>query len=213
MTRYPKSGKGKKWTQLELKIVPTQWKGDTLNDGGGLSGEVRVSSDLSVSIRFKYAFKWDGKVSWHQCGTWPTVSMESIRASRETARSLVKAGINPNDYKKAGRIEKQAEVLATIAQAKVAATENLSFRAMYEIWLADGVVRKDGNAEIRRSFDKDVLPSIGDIPVKEITEHELRALLRSMVERGVNRMSVRVYNDLAACRTQRFKKTIDPNVA
>jgi len=81
-------------------------------------------------------------------------------------------------------------------QAKVAATENLNFREMYKSWLADGVVRKDGNAEIRRSFEKDVLPSIGDIPVRDITEHELRALLRAMVERGVNRMSVCVYNDL-----------------
>lgn len=196
MTRYPKSGKGKKWTQLELKVVPAQWKGDTLSDGGGLSGEVRVSTDLSVSIRFKYAFKWDGKVSWYQCGTWPSVSMETIRGNRDEARSQIKSGVNPNDQKKADRIEKQTDVLATIAKAKVAATENLSFREMYESWLSDGVVRKDGNAEIRRSFEKDVLPSIGDIPVKNITEHELRSILRAMVERGVNRMTVCVCNDL-----------------
>lgn len=196
MTRYPKSGKGKKWTQLELKVVPAIWKGDTLSDGGGLSGEVRVSSDGVVSIRFKYAFKWIGKVTWYQCGTWPTASMESIRASRDTAKSLVKSGVNPNDHKKADRIEKQAEVLATIAQAEVEATENLNFSTMYEAWIADGVRRKDGNAEIRRSFEKDVLPHIGDAPVKEISEHELRSLLRAMVERGVNRMAVRIYNDV-----------------
>lgn len=197
MTRYPKSGKGKKWTQLELKSIPSDWRGDTLSDGDGLSGEVRVASGSSaVSVRFKYAFKWDKKVTWHQCGTWPTLTMEAIRANRDKARELVKAGINPNDHKKAQRIEKQAEVEATIAQAEQKLIDNLSFTAMFEAWLKDGVVRKDGNAEIIRSFKKDVQPAIGTRPVAKITEHDMRALLRAMVGRGVNRMAVRVYHDL-----------------
>ena len=105
MTRYPKSGKGKKWTQLELKAIPIEWRGDNLSDGDGLNGEVRVASNSSqVSIRFKYAFKWNKKLTWYQCGTWPTLSMEAIRASRDQARELVKQGVNPNDHKKAQRI-------------------------------------------------------------------------------------------------------------
>lgn len=196
MTRYPRSGKGKKWTQLELKAIPADWLGDTLGDGDGLSGEVRVSADGLISVRFKSAFKWDKKVTWHQCGTWPTIAMETIRANRDMARELLKAGINPNDHKKAQRIEKQAEVTATIAKAELQLIDNLSFAAMFESWLMDGVVRKDGNAEIRRSFEKDVLKAIGAKPVALITEHDLRALLRAMVSRGVNRMAVRVYNDL-----------------
>jgi integrase len=196
MTRYPRSGKGKKWTQLELKAISADWLGDTLSDGDGLSGEVRVSTDGLISVRFKYAFKWEKKVAWHQCGTWPTVTMETIRANRLVARDLLKAGINPNDHKKAQRIEKQAEVTATIAKAELQMIDNLSFTAMFEVWLRDGVVRKDGNAEIRRSFEKVILPLIGTKPVAQITEHDLRALLRTMVSRGVNRMAVRVYHDL-----------------
>jgi integrase len=208
MTRYPKSGKGKKWTQLELKAITAEWRGDTLSDGDGLSGEVRVGagnktdsagslSNLApISVRFKYAFKWGQKVTWHQCGTWPTVAMETIRANRDQARELAKQGINPNDHKKALRIERQAEVEATIAQAEQKLVDNLSFSAMFEAWLQDGVVRKDGNAEILRSFKKDVLPAIGARPIAKLTEHDLRALLRAMVSRGVNRMAVRVYHDL-----------------
>ncbi|MFI5446530.1 tyrosine-type recombinase/integrase [Polaromonas sp. UC242_47] len=197
MTRYPKSGKGKKWTQLELKSISPDWRGDTLSDGDGLSGEVRVAVESSVvSVRFKYAFKRDKKVAWHQCGTWPTLTMEAIRANRDKARELIKAGINPNDHKKAERIERQAEVEATIAEAEQKLIDNLSFSAMFEAWLKDGVVRKDGNAEIIRSFSKDVLPAIGSKPVASITEHDLRALLRAIVSRGVNRMAVRVYHDI-----------------
>jgi hypothetical protein len=79
MTRYPKSGKGKKWTALELKAVPLAWRGDMLSDGDGLTGEVRVVGDQTISIHFKFAFKWNGKVAWHYCGTWPALSMEQIR--------------------------------------------------------------------------------------------------------------------------------------
>lgn len=67
---------------------------------------------------------------------------------------------------------------------------------MFDAWIADGVARKNGNAELRRSFEKDVLPVLGDKPVRSITEHDLRKVLRTMVALGVNRMSVRVHQDL-----------------
>lgn len=196
MTRYPKSGKGKKWTALELKAVPLAWRGDMLSDGDGLTGEVRVVGDQTISIHFKFAFKWNGKVAWHYCGTWPALSMEQIRRQRDEARDLVRSGVNPNDQKKAERIENQAAVEATLAQAAAEASQNKPFKDMFDAWLADGVARKDGNAELRRSFEKDVLPVLGDKPVRSITEHDLRKVLRTMVARGVNRMSVRVHQDL-----------------
>ncbi|OYT88671.1 MAG: hypothetical protein CFE43_21270 [Burkholderiales bacterium PBB3] len=40
------------------------------------------------------------------------------------------------------------------------------------------------------------LPEIGAQPVREVTEHDLRALLRQMVKRGVHRQTVRTYNDI-----------------
>jgi len=196
MTRHPKAGRGKKWTTLELKAMPQAWRGDTLSDGDGLIGEVRVANDQSVSARFKFAFRWDGKITWYPCGTWPNASMEQIRRQREEARELVRSGVNPNDHKKAERIENQAAVEATIARVAAEASQNSPFRAMLEVWLADGVARKDGNAELRRSFEKDVLPTFGDKPVRHINEHDIRRVLRTMVARGVNRMAVRVHHDL-----------------
>ena len=126
MTRYPKTGRGRKWTTLELKAIRAEWAGNTLNDGGGLAGEVRASSDGSISVRFKYAFKSGGKVKWHQCGTWPSVSLEQIRTQRDAARDLLKIGVNPNDHKKAERIENQARVNAAIAEAAKDAAQNLT---------------------------------------------------------------------------------------
>ena len=42
MTRYPKSGRGRRWTVVELKAVSRDWRGDSLADGDGLVGTVRV---------------------------------------------------------------------------------------------------------------------------------------------------------------------------
>lgn len=196
MTRYPKAGKGRKWTIKELEAIPPEWKGDSLSDGDGLTGEVRVASDGSVSIRFKSAFKWQGKVAWHQCGTWPANPLDSIRRSRDKARALVKTGVDPRDQKKAERIESQAKVEAVIAENAKQKTENLTVQQMYEAWLDSGVNRQDGNAEIQRSFDKDVIPTLGQLAVREVTETHLKDTLRTVIARGAHRMSICLNNDL-----------------
>lgn len=107
MTRFPKGKKGSKWTIKELDAVKAEWKGDTLNDGGGLTGEVRVNSE-NVSIVFRFAFKWQGKVTWHYCGAYPLgqtrvtrilgrkdtkflFSMEGLTTSRTFRQSVISA--------------------------------------------------------------------------------------------------------------------------
>jgi integrase len=196
MTRYPRQGKGRRWTIKELEAIPAAWKGDALGDGDGLVGDVRVAGDGSVSIPFRYGFKWDGKKSWHYCGAWPTVSLEAIRAERDRARALVKEGVKPTDAKRAAKIEAQAKVEATIAEAARQEADSLPIRAMFNAWIEDGVARADGNAELRRCFEKDVLPIIGDKPVRDTTEGDLRSILRAVIKRGAYRMSSRLHSDL-----------------
>lgn len=196
MTRYPKQGKGRKWTIKELAAIDVAWRGDTISDGDGLSGEVRVASDGAITIRFKYAYKSEGKVSWHQCGTWPVRSLEAIRAERDHARGQLKQGVDPSDQRKADRLEAQAKVQAVIAKAARDEAENLPLEAMFEAWMLDGVKRADDNAELRRSFEKDVLPVLGRKPVRAVEEGDIRAVLRAVIGRGTYRMASRIYADL-----------------
>lgn len=196
MTRYPKSGKGKKWTQLELKAVRPGWAGDIVSDGGGLTGEIRLAQDQSISIRFRYAFKWASKVAWFQCGTWPIRNLEEIRSARDNARQLLKQGVNPTDQRHVQRIETRAQVESVLATAEMERSFRLTFKDMFNAWLEDGVRRKDDNAELKRSFAKDVLPSLADIEVRSVNEHALRKLLREVVMRGCNRTSVVTYRNL-----------------
>jgi integrase len=196
MTRYPRQGKGRRWTIKELEAIRPEWKGDMLSDGDGLVGEVRVTADGVVSLPFRYGFKWEGKKAWHYCGAWPASSLEAIRAERDRARVLIKEGVKPTDAKRAARIEAQAAVEAKIADAARVKAENLPILAMYGAWIEDGVSRSDGNAELRRCFEKDVLPVIGAKAVRDTTEGDLRAILRAVIKRDACRMASRLHSDL-----------------
>jgi integrase len=82
------------------------------------------------------------------------------------------------------------------AKQRAATQDALTVGDLFTEWISDGVRRKDGNAELQRQFDANVLPAIGAIAVKDLTEHHLRALLRALVDRGVNRTAVMVRNSL-----------------
>jgi integrase len=194
MTRYPKSGKGSKWTIKELNAVKPEWKGDTLSDGEGLSGEVRFSG--SVSIHFRYAFKWADKVAWHYCGAYPANDMTTIREERDKARILVKAGIDPRANKKVVKIEAQAAIVEVIRADEQKRTEALTFNDLYKVWIKDGVNRSDGNKYITQSFGKHAIPVLGNIKVRHLTENHLRDVYRAIIAAGKTATAVELSKDI-----------------
>ena len=206
MTHYPKAGKGKKWTIKELNSIPVEWKGHSISDGEGLSGEVRVSKNNDISIRFKYAFKWQQKVAWFACGTYPDTDMLTIRQIRDEAKNTVSKGIDPRLKKKADKVIAQNETLAVIAEAQELERQNLTLNDMFNDWIANGVARQDGNQEIQRLFNKDVLPNIGSAPVKDIKESDILNVYRGILERGTQvNPRFRSLVKLAADMRQLFK--------
>ena len=203
MNRYPSAGKGNNWTALELKSIPIAWKGDGISDGGGLTGEVRVTSSNSVTVPFRFAFKLNGKVCWHYCGIYPQDNMATIRKVRDDARVSVKAGIDPRAKKLADKIIAQNEIDATIADekqklidAEIERTKNLSFQDLYGAWIKDGVSRSDENKYIAQSFNKHALPSLGKVYVRDLTEHDLRDLYRKIVLGGTVATAVELSKDI-----------------
>jgi integrase len=195
MTRYPRGKKGSKWTVKELDAVKEEWKSDILNDSGGLSGEVRVNSG-KVSIVFRYAFKWQGKVAWHYCGTYPTVDMAIIRAERDKARDLVKSGVDPRAHKVALKIEAQAAIQEVIRAEEQKRAETLTFKDLYAVWIRDGVNRSDGNKYIRQSFGKHSIPALGNIELRHLTENHLRDVYRRIISAGKTATAVELSKDI-----------------
>ncbi|WP_371767473.1 tyrosine-type recombinase/integrase [Massilia sp.] len=185
-----------KLTQRTLEAIRPDQAGTTVRDEGGLLGRVRAKSDGSVAVSFYYRYRFDGKSKDYSCGTWPADGLSAIRAQRDDARSKVADGIDPGADKKVARHEKQEAVAAKLAEIEAKRVEDLTVQDMFDAWMTDGVRRKDGNAALRRLFEADVLPGLGGRAVRLVTEHDVRTVLRTLVDRGVNRTAVIARNSL-----------------
>jgi len=115
------------------------------------------------------------------------MSLAEARLENERIQKLAKSGI---DFREADLTQKQEA-------ATQEAINNKTFKNMFDEWIENGVSRKDDNAELKRTFEKDVLPAIGKKRVKDVTETDLRNLLKKIVkERDANRMTVVIHKDI-----------------
>lgn len=128
------------------------------------------------------------------------MSLADARVEAKRILSLAREGI---DFQvQAEEARAAVEKLATARQAAqeeadLAEQRNrLSVQDLYDSWIRDGVRRQNENAELKRRFNADVLPVLGTRQVRLLTEHDVRALLRLIVERGVNRTAVMVKENL-----------------
>lgn len=128
------------------------------------------------------------------------LSLADARAEAAAIRVLARGGIDyqvqQEQQREAERARVAAEHAASEARLRQEQQDNLTLQALFDVWLSHGVRRKDGNAELQRLFEKDVLPAIGTIPIRLLSEQHLRDVLRALVERGVNRLAVVTYNNL-----------------
>lgn len=190
---------------------------ESVADGNGLYIRFRRSQAGPLSRIWMYVYKTGTKSNYLTLGEYGASLSDfdlaifrlnaEARLTLDTARRIAveisdwrKRGTDPKEFIVAESARQQAESQAAKESAEraeaVASVDKLSVENMFDAWLLDGVRRKDNNAELRRSFGADVLPAIGAIAIKDLTEHDLRGVLRVMVARGVNRAAVMVRNSL-----------------
>jgi integrase len=153
-----------------------------LQDGGGLRVEVTEAGGRRVA-RFVYRFRLGtGRVDM-RLGSWPDKSLADLRALRDQARALVKQGTDPRQAAKTEKAEAERQ--------KAEAAARLTVRGMFEKFDKLHLRRacKDGGAEVRRYFDRDVLPALGDLPVEELGRRHVAALVDGALERGAPRVA------------------------
>ena len=185
-----------KLTVKYLESITSAQAGETLREDGNLFGKVSARKS-GVSISFYYRFKWNGKLKDVSCGTWPKTPISEIRQARDDAKQLLSKGIDPAAARKAERLEAQAEIEAALKEAELKKAEALTVADLFETWLRDGVARQDGNAELMRSFNKDVLPYIGKHQLRHLSDKYLIMVLRRVKSRGLNRSVVILNNDIS----------------
>lgn len=182
-------------TERELRALSTTDNGRTIYDGHALRGEVRATSK-GVTVAFSYRYRFGGKQREYRCGTWPRDKLSTVRESRDAARLQVTRGIDP-------ALARQME---KATREKTAASESVAFerfltrptiRTLFDEWQArDLRNRKDAGREVRRGFEKDVLPRIGDTAIEDVRRRDVMDVLDQVLIRGCNRLAKRLLTEM-----------------
>lgn len=137
-------------------------------DGQGLT--LLVQPDGGKFWRFRY--RHAGKEQMLSFGQWPDVSLAEARQLREEARARLRAGINP------GALRKKTKANAQFAAAN-------TFRAVAAEWLEKHRAewRVSHMTRVESQLANDILPSIGDRPVSDITPAEVLAIAKTIEKR------------------------------
>ena len=94
----------------------------------------------------------------------------------------------------AERARQERERLEAEAAAERLAAR-LNVRQLFERWATvDLINRKDGGKEVRRMFEKDVLPTLGSLPIEEVRKRHITEVTDALLARGVNRMAKVIFS-------------------
>jgi integrase len=193
-----------KLTDLAFRRLKAGDKERVISDGGGLFIRVRsVADGGAISFRLKY--RVDGKTKWVNL---TATTLQAARKERDELKAQVKSGIDPRLEKKLEQErqrQKQLEEHAELARQQALIT----VKDLFERWAATDLKnRKDGGKEIRRMFEKDVLPMIGHLAVADVRKGHITEITDALLLRGVNRMAKLI---LALVR-QMFRYAVDRDI-
>ena len=184
-----------KITIKELESLTANDAGHILSEDGNLAGRISVRKD-GVSVSFFYRYRWGDQNKEYACGSWPRKSLTDIRKARYQVRALIDEQINPNEHKKTAKVQAYAAANVETEHLKTTKVQALTVQDLVKAWLLDGVARKGGNAELQRRFNKDLYPALGKTAVSSVSEHDVRALIRAVVNRGAHRQAISFFADL-----------------
>lgn len=126
---------------------------------------------------WRVRYRWQGKEQTLSLGTYPKITLRQARLASNAIHQQLHAGINPSEARKASfsAMQDTFEVIARDWQA-----------ARAPRWSTGHAAR------ILRDLEKDVLPWIGQKPIRAITAPNLKAILSRIVERGAVESAHRV---------------------
>lgn len=198
----------------ELESLTTNDAGRRITDSNSLSGKVRLRKG-KVIVAFEYRYQIDKKTQEVGCGTWPDKSLKSIRLKRDEFRTIRSKGGNPKEIEKAERLKRKADTAEAVAkeQERLSAIQALQARIavseLFERWATVELIRrKDGGKEVRRMFEKDVLPTLGTMAVEDVRKGHVTAISDALLARGVTRMAKLVFSLMR----QMFRFAVDRDI-
>lgn len=191
-------------TTAAMKAVNDRNVGSILNDGGGLRGRVRLNRAGEINIQFEYKYRDGIKYRTAKVEQWPKRSLSEIRAICREMKTNLSKGIDPIERRKAEKLESQLEQAQQIEKQKQeierlaaeAATRRTFSSAIKQWEKLELSRRKDHGKETMRTFQKDILPVLGDSALLDVKRSMLLDILDGVVERGARVMANHMFGDL-----------------
>ena len=152
-----------------------------INDRRGLYLEIKPNGIKA----WRYRFKLGDKPSWFALGDYPSVSLSDAREKCDEARKLVKLGISPVQNRQIERIKREQD------------SEN-TFEVIAKEWLA--LKSWEPVTKVRRldMLERVVFPSIGKLPVRQITSAHVLNILTKTVKRGAPTVAAEAKRTMSA---------------
>lgn len=192
--------KGRQFTVKELDSIGINNEGDTLSDGGSLSGKVQivnVDKDPKVKIRWTYSYKRQGKKHRYYCGTYPNVSMAEIRAKRDGAKELGSRGTkDPRLEEKAIQLEEAQAKRDVFAREEHRLAEAITMSDLFNHWIEEGVRRKENNKGIKAMFNNHLFPNLGNVMLKSLSEKDLIKIYKKLIKEEKYKTTIELHKDV-----------------
>lgn len=154
-----------------------------LYDGRGLSAE--FPPEGKGNMRWRYRYRFNDKEKRISLGTELNTTLEQARQKREEARKLVSEGIDPSALRKKEKLKKTEDRQNTFESV---AEEWFEIESKKRSWVEGHKTRIIG------SLKKHLYPSLGSIPITEVTLHHWRELLNKIERQGKYSVTKRVKN-------------------
>ncbi|MFC4160696.1 tyrosine-type recombinase/integrase [Chitinimonas lacunae] len=160
-------------TARKVETATAQEKDYWLRDGASLFLFVTRSGGKL----WRYRYRIDNSPQIYAIGRYPEVTLEAARKERDRVRELVKRGIHP-------RQERQARLAAQVE------SNSQTFEAVAREWIASNAWGDGYADQVRKNLEKDVFPTIGNIPIRLINVSHLRPVIKKVAERGAPTIAV-----------------------
>jgi integrase len=136
---------------------------------------------------WRWNYEYDGKQKSMAFGAYPRVSLADAREKRDEAWSMLCEGLDPN-------VAKRLKIEANIEASRL--TFERVAREWYGIAKAQWAVIHA--SDIIRSLERDVFPTIGALPIAQLTPPLILGVLREIENRGAIETAKRVRQRISA---------------
>lgn len=165
------------------KLKPAE-KEQNINDGGSLYVRVRsITEGGGISFRFRYRF--GDKQCWLNL---ESTKLADARRERDKYAGFLAAGLNP-------ALERQLEIKRANAQqlaeqeAYVKLNARKTVNDLFVDWCEIDLINRKDLAEVKRMFNKDVLPTLGSMFVEDVRKGDIALIIGALKKRGVNHLA------------------------